>query len=117
MAGPIGTRLAKLERRLGVGTSAVPGGDDDDDYVNPLSPEQQARLEELEAKQRRRRLANRLGREPSDAEMAAEAAAEVARSEAMVAADAKRRAEMGMPPAPKRMGPGARQQLDRLMEN
>jgi hypothetical protein len=83
MAGPVGTRLRRLEKRLGLGSVPVIDGDEPE-----YSDESRAILGEI----RRVRLGARLGREPSDAELAED----TARAEARRVADEARLAEAGI---------------------
>jgi hypothetical protein len=85
---PIDTRLARLEKRVGL--DRVP--DDDGDEADQVSPEAEAESRAILDEMAAMRLARRLGREPTDAELAEE----LAGLEARRAADAARLAEAGI---------------------
>jgi hypothetical protein len=85
--GPVGSRLRRLEKRLGL-AQPVP----DDDEAERFSPEATAESRAILGEMRRRGLVARLGREPSDAELAEE----TARAEARMVADEARLAEAGI---------------------
>jgi hypothetical protein len=87
MAGPVGSRLRRLEKRLGL-AQPVPGDDEDERFSPEAAAESRAILDEMLAM----RLARRLGREPSGEELAAE----VAKREARMAEDEARLAEAGI---------------------
>ena len=89
MAGPIGTRLRRLEKCLGVGGVPVVDDGGEDDQVS-LATEAESR--EILNEMRRVWLAARLGREPTEEELAEE----VAELEALLAEQDARQAEAGI---------------------